>query len=48
MHIYIYIYINIYRQSSVLCALSTLETSVVLYSLTQATLMSPGKSEQRV
>ena len=28
-------------------ALSTLVTSVVLYSLTQATLMSPGKDETR-
>ena len=29
-------------------ALSTLVTSVVLYSLTQARLMSPGKNETRV
>ena len=29
-------------------ALSTLVTSVVLYSLTQATLMTPGKDETRV
>ena len=30
------------------CGLSTLVTSVVLYSLTQATLMSPGQDETRV
>ena len=31
-----------------LYSLSTLVTSVVLYSLTRATLMSPGKDETRV
>ena len=55
--IYIYIiYIYIYRereridrlQSSAPGALSTLVTSVVLYSLTRATLISPGKDETRV
>ena len=35
-------------QSSAPGVLSTLVTSVVLYSLTQATLMSPGKDEPRV
>ena len=35
-------------QSSSPGALSTLVTSVVLYSLTRATLMSPGKDETRV
>ena len=30
------------------CGLSTLVTSVVLYSLTRATLMSPGQDETRV
>ena len=35
-------------QSSAPGALSTLATSVVLYSLTRATLMSPGKDETRV
>ena len=35
-------------QSSAPGALSTLVTSVVLYSLTWATLMSPGKDETRV
>ena len=35
-------------QSSAPGALSTLVTSVVLYSLTRATLMSPGKDETRV
>ena len=35
-------------QSSVPGALSTLVTSVVLYSLTSATLMSPEKEETRV
>ena len=37
-YIYIYIYFG---------ALSTLVTSVVLYLLTRATLMSPGKDESR-
>ena len=35
-------------QSSASAALSTLVSSVVLYSLTRATLMSPGKDETRV
>ena len=35
-------------QSSAPGVLSTLVTSVVLYSLTRATLMSPGKDETRV
>ena len=35
-------------QSSALGALSTVVTSVVLYSLTRATLMSRGKDETRV
>ena len=35
-------------QSSAPGALSTLVTSVVLYSLTRATLMSTGKDETRV
>ena len=35
-------------QSSVSGALSTLVTSAVLYSLTGATVMSPGKDETRV
>ena len=35
-------------QSSAPGALSTLVTSIVLYSLTRATLMSPGKDEARV
>ena len=35
-------------QSSAPRALSNLVTSVVLYSLTQATLMSPGKDQTRV
>ena len=39
----LYIYI-----SSARGALSTLVTSVVLYSLTRATLTSPGKDETRV
>ena len=37
-----------FRQSSAPGALSTLVTSAVLYSLTRATLMSPGKDETRV
>ena len=40
---YIYLW-----QSSAPTALSTLVISVVLYSLTQAALMSPGKDETRV
>ena len=39
---------QVFWQSSAPDALSTLVTSVVLYSLTQATLMSPGKDETRV
>ena len=35
-------------QSSAPGVLSTLVTSVVLYSLTRATLMSPGQDETRV
>ena len=35
-------------QSSSPGALSTLVASVVLYSLTRATLMSPGKNETRL
>ena len=35
-------------QSSASGVLSTLVTSVVLYSLTRATLMSPGQDETRV
>ena len=45
MYIHIYIYI---WQNSAPGALSTLVTSVVLNSLTQATLMSPGKDKTRV
>ena len=37
-----------YWQSSAPGTLSTLVISVVLYSLTRATLMSPGKDETRV
>ena len=51
LYIYIYIYnmyVYIFWQSSASGALSTLVTSVVLYSLTRATLMSPGKGETRV
>ena len=59
LYIYIYIILYIHRlyihispqafwQSSAPGALSTLVTSVVLYSLTRATLMSPGKDETRV
>ena len=60
MYIYIYIHWweqNIFCsfttpqafwQSSAPGALSTLVTSIVLYSLTQATMMSPGKNETRV
>ena len=44
---YIYIYC-IYIYSSAPGALSTLVTSVFLYSLTRASLMSPGKDETRV
>ena len=40
---YIYLW-----QSSAPAALSTLVISVVLYSLTQAKLMSPGKDATRV
>ena len=43
--IYIYSY---FWQSSTPGALNTLVTSVVLYSLTRATLMSPGNDETRV
>ena len=39
---------QVFWQSSAPDALSTLVTSVVLYSLTQATLMSPGNDETRV
>ena len=39
---------SIYIYSSAPGALSTLGTSVVLYSVTRATLMSPGKDETRV
>ena len=49
--LYIYIYIYIYKgfwQSSAPGVLSTLVASVVLYSLTRATLMSPGQDETRV
>ena len=53
--IYTYIYIHTYTflhiafwQSSAPGPLSTLVTSVLLYLLTQATLMSPGKDETRV
>ena len=35
-------------KSSAPGSLSTLVTSVVLYSLTRATMMSPGKDETRV
>ena len=55
-YIYIYIYIYVYDNQVVgiqhvffMCKhLSSLVTSVVLYSLNQATLMSPGKDETRV
>ena len=39
---------QVFWQSSAPDALSTLVTSVVLYSLTRATLMSPGKDKTRV
>ena len=42
------IYVYTFWQSSAPRALSALVTSVVLYSLTRATLMSPGKDETRV
>ena len=42
------IYIYTFWQSSAPGALSALVTSVVLCSLTRATLMSPGKDETRV
>ena len=45
--VYIYIYIYIYMQSSAPGAFSTLVTSVILYSLIRATLMSPGKDKTR-
>ena len=45
--VYIFIYVAFW-QSSAPGALSTLVTSVVLYSLTRATLMSPGKDETRI
>ena len=48
IYIYIYIYTYIFWQSSATGALSTLVTSVVLYSLTRATLMNPGKDETPV
>ena len=49
LYIYICIYvIQAFWQSSAPGPLSTLVTSVVLYSLTRATLMSPGKDETRV
>ena len=48
MYIYIYIHKYTFWQSSAPGALSTLVTSVVLYSLTRATLISPGKDETRV
>ena len=44
-HTYIHIYIYTYTAPG---ASSTLVISVVLYSLTRATLMSPGKEETRV
>ena len=48
MYVYIlYIYINVYI-SSAPGVLNTVERSVVLYSLTRATLMSPVKDETRV
>ena len=47
IHIYIYIY-KTFWQSSETGVLSTLVTSVVLYLLTRATVMSPGKEETRV
>ena len=49
LYIYICIYvIQAFWQSSAPGPLSTLVTSVVLFSLTRATLMSPGKDETRV
>ena len=45
MQPYIHTYIYTYTAPG---ALSTLVTSVVLYSLTRATMMSPGKDETRV
>ena len=56
-YIYIYIYICIlfvvrspqaFRQSAAPGALSILVRSVVLYSLTRTTMISPGKDETRV
>ena len=48
MYVYIlYIYINVYI-SSAPGVLNTVERSVVLYSLTRATLMSPVKDETSV
>ena len=53
IYIYIYMYVYVYThtqafwQSSAPSVLSTLVTSVVLYSLTRATLMSPGQDETR-
>ena len=44
-YIHTYIYIYTYTAPG---ASSTLVISVVLYSLTRATLMSPGKDETRV
>ena len=41
-------FLFVHHTTSILAKLSTLVTSVVLYSLTWATLMSPGKDETRV
>ena len=48
MYIYVYICIYLYISIYMYGALSTLVTSVVLCSLTRATLMSPGQDETRV
>ena len=42
---YIYLCILLYMYIYTICALRTLVISVVLYVLTQATLMSPGQDE---
>ena len=47
-YIYIYTTLQAFWQSSAPGALSSLVASVVLYSLTRATLTSPGKDERRV
>ena len=48
MSIYIYLSTYLYVYIYAIYALNTLVTSVVLYSLTRATLMSPGQDETHV